>query len=154
VALADLFQPPVPLQRPTLTSDPNPESRLTPGQRFGLQYSRDRYADNSYQIDAPHSAINPGDEYAITSFYGANAPAPGGGYINFPTYWGGKVVAPAAALANALAYEKQTGQQFARYPTQNAADWGEMQAVHPIMDQDAQQLLQSPAVQARIRAGR
>lgn len=151
-SLASLFVP-TPLQRPTLPSDANPESRLTPEQRFGLQYSRDRYADGSYQVDAPRSRYNPGPEAAITSFYGVNKRLPDGRVINMPSFWDGRVRDdPADALARALAYEKQMGGQFARYPTDDAALWGEMQAVHPIMDQDSQRVLATPEAQRRLRA--
>lgn len=146
------WQTNTPLPRPTMPSDMNPESRLTMGQRVGLEYSRNKYADGSYQIDPPGSALSPGNEASITSFYGGVQQLPDGSFINFPTYSGRQVMSPAAALPRALQYERQTGQQFARYPTQNAAEWGEMQMVHPIMDRDAQAVLARPEAQAALRA--
>jgi len=145
-----------PLQRPTLPTDVNPESRLTPEQLNGLQYSRDKYADGTYMVDAPHSQYNPGDEPAITSFMGAidRVPAPlkdAGQYVNYPTFWDGAVVDPNKALTNALAYEAHTGKKFARYPTPQAAEWGEMKVVHPIMDADAQKVLATTEAQKRLR---
>lgn len=156
MALTDIFLPPVPLQRPTLPTDPNPESRLTPGQLAGLRYSRSRYADGSFLVDPPHSPLNKGDEYGITSFYGTNQPVDGGRqYANVPTFWNGKTVDEDTALRNAMDYERLTGTQFARYPAASGAhpwsnaDWGEMQAVHPIMDADAQRILQIPGITQR-----
>ncbi len=129
----------------TLPTDAYPETRLTPGQLFGLQYSRDKYADGSYQV-------NGGRDPSVTSFYGAIDKAPDGQFMNYPTYWDRQILSPAAALARALSYEKKTGGQFARYPTEAAANWGEMQMVHPIMDQDATRVLATPEAQARLRA--
>ena len=145
-----------PTQRPTLPTDANPESRLTPGQRTGLDYSRDRYADGSYMVDPPHSQYNPGGEAAVTSFYGAidRLPAPlkdAGQYINYPTFWDGKVIDRRTALQNAFDYEEKTGKKFARYPTPQAADFGEMQVVHPIMDADSEKVLATPEAQRRLR---
>lgn len=145
-----------PTQRPTLPTDADPESRLTPGQLFGLNYSRSKYKDGSFMVDPPHSQYNPGDEAAVTSFYGAidRLPAPlkdAGQYINYPTFWGGKVIDPNQALTKALQYEQQTGGKFARYPTAKDAEYGEMQVVHPIMDADAQKVLATPEAQRRLR---
>ena len=138
-----------PTQRPTLLTDADPESRLTEGQRTGLDYSRDVMASGAYQV-------NPGDDPSITSFMGATSrlPAPlldAGQIINYPTFWGGKVIDPHQALTNALQYEQQTGKKFARYPTQQAADFGEMQVVHPIMDADSEKVLATPEAQKRVR---
>jgi hypothetical protein len=145
-----------PTQRPTLPTDADPESRLTPGQLRGLNYSRSKYKDGSFMVDPPHSQYNPGDEAAVTSFYGAidRLPAPlkdAGQYINYPTFWDGKVIDPNQALTKALQYEQQTGGKFARYPTPQAAEFGEMQVVHPIMDADAQKVLATPEAQRRLR---
>jgi len=138
-----------PTQRPTLPTDANPESGLTPGQRTGLDYSRDVMASGAYQV-------NPGDDPSITSFMGAidRLPAPlkdAGQYINYPTFWNGKVIDANKALTNALAYEAHTGKKFARYPTPQAADFGEMQVVHPIMDADSEKVLATPEAQRRLR---
>ena len=145
-----------PTQRPTLPTDADPESRLTPGQLFGLNYSRSTYKDGSFMVDPPHSQYNPEDEPAVTSFYGSydRVPAPlkdAGQYINYPTFWGGKVIDPNQALTKALQYEQQTGGKFARYPTAKDAEYGEMQVVHPIMDADAQKVLATPEAQKRLR---
>jgi len=147
-----------PTQRPTLPTDANPESGLTPGQRTGLDYSRDRYADGSYMVDPPHSQYNPGGEAAVTSFYGAidRLPAPlkdAGQYINYPLFVDGKVMTDRkAALQRAFDYEEKTGKKFARYPTPQAAEWGEMQVVHPIMDADSENVLATPEAQRRLRS--
>ena len=138
-----------PTQRPTLPTDADPESRLTEGQRTGLDYSRDVMASGAYQV-------NPGDDPSITSFMGATSrlPAPlldAGQIINYPTFWDGKVIDANKALTNALAYEAHTGKKFARYPTAKDADWGERQVVHPIMDADAQKVLATPEAQNRLR---
>ena len=128
-----------------------PEDLLTAGQRVGLQYSRDRYNDGTYQV-------NGGPDPSVTSFMGAISPAPEGGYINHPAFWGGKVLTQPngkidfdAALARALAYEQQTGQKFARYGSLDTADAGEAM-VHQIMDADSQRVLATPEAQARLRA--
>ena len=154
--LAEVLASARPLQRPTLPTDADPESRLTPGQRTGLDYSREKYADGSYMVDPPHSQYNPGDEAAITSFYGSydRVPAPlkdAGQYINYPTFWNGKVIDANKALTKALAYEAHTGKKFARYPTAKDADWGEMRVVHPIMDADSQNVLATPEAKKRLR---
>lgn len=133
-------QSPMPMPRPSI-----PEDKLTAGQMFGLQYSRDRYADGSYQV-------NPGPDPSVTSFYGAIDQDPSGKWINYPTFWDGKIIDPKLALQKALDYEKQTGQQFARYPSLDAANKGEMEKVHPIMDTDAQKILAWPETQARLKA--
>jgi hypothetical protein len=154
--LAEVLASARPVQRPTLPTDADPESRLDPRQLFGVNYSREKYADGSYMVDPPHSQYNPGDEAAITSFYGSydRVPAPlkdAGQYINYPTFWDGKVIDANKALTKALAYEAHTGGKFARYPTAKDADWGEMQVVHPIMDADAQKVLATPEAQKRLR---
>ena len=140
----------LPKQRPTLPTDANPESSLTPGQRTGLDYSRDVTARGAYQV-------NPGDDPSITSFMGAidRLPAPlkdAGQYINYPTFWDGKVMTDRkAALQHAFDYEEKTGKKFARYPTPQDAEWGEMQVVHPIMDADSEKVLATPEAQRRLR---
>jgi hypothetical protein len=133
-----------PLQRPTLPTDVNPERRLTPDQRTGLDYSRDVMASGAYQV-------NPGDDPSITSFKGAIDPTPEGDFINYPLFWNGKVTDRRTALQNAFDYEEQTGKKFARYPTVKDADWGEMKVVHPIMDADSQKVLATPEAQKRLR---
>lgn len=143
-----------PLERPTLPTDINPESRLTPGQLTGLNYSREKYANGSYAVDAPHSQYNPGNEPAVTSFYGAVDQTPQGDFINYPTFWDGKVIDRKEALRRAFDYEEQTGKKFARYPTVNSAEWNEMQVVHPIMDSDAQRVLQTPEAKKRLKAAK
>lgn len=129
--------PMVPMPRPAL-----PEDALTPGQMTGLQYSRDRYNDGSYIV---------GPDGQVTSYFGMTAEAPGGGYMNFPSFWDGKVQPWRDALARALQYEQQTGKMFSRYPTEEAADAGEKQ-VHDIMSQDSQALRQTPGFAAKMRA--
>ena len=133
-----------PTQRPTLPTDADPESRLTPGQRTGLDYSRDVMAKGAYQV-------NPGDDPSITSFMGAIDQTPEGDYINYPTFVDGKVTDRKAALQRAFDYEEKTGKKFARYPTPQAAEWGEMQVVHPIMDADSEKVLATPEAQRRLR---
>jgi len=139
-----------PTQRPTLPTDADPESGLTPGQRTGLDYSRDVMASGEYQV-------NPGDDPSITSFKGAidRLPAPlkdAGQYINYPLFVDGKVMTDRkAALQRAFDYEEKTGKKFARYPTPQAAEWGEMQVVHPIMDADSEKVLATPEAQRRLR---
>ncbi len=113
----------VPTPRPS-----RPEDALSPGQLTGLQYSRDRMNDGSYQTNPDGS---------ITSFMGSIMDAPEGGFINFPTFWGGQVLDPRAALAKALEYEQKTGQKFARYPSIKEAEAGES-AVHSFMERDAE----------------
>lgn len=140
-----------PLERPTLPTDVNPEDRLTPGQRAGLDYSREKYAGGSYMVDAPHTQYNSGDEPAVTSFYGAIEQTPEGDFVNYPTFWDGKVLDRKEALRRAFDYEEQTGKQFARYPTVKSAEWNEMQVVHPIMDADAQRVLQTPEAKRRLK---
>ena len=142
--LAEVLASARPLQRPTLPTDADPESRLTPGQRTGLDYSREKYADGSYQV-------NPGDDPSITSFMGAIDQTPEGDFVNYPTFVDGKVTDRRTALQNAFDYEESTGNKFARYPTAKDADWGEMQVVHPIMDADAQKVLATPEAQKRLR---
>jgi len=148
--LAEVLAAARPLQRPTLPTDADPESRLTPGQRTGLDYSRDVMASGAYQV-------NPGDDPSITSFMGAidRLPAPlkdAGQYINYPLFVDGKVMTDRkAALQRAFDYEEKTGKKFARYPTVKDADWGEMQVVHPIMDADSQKVLATPEAQKRLR---
>ena len=142
--LAEVLASAQPLQRPTLPTDADPESRLTPGQRTGLDYSREKYADGSYQV-------NPGDDPSITSFKGAIDETPEGDFINYPLFVDGKVTDRRTALQNAFDYEEKTGKKFARYPTAKDADWGEMQVVHPIMDADAQKVLATPEAQKRLR---
>lgn len=138
------------MARPT-PRPPLPEDNITPGQMAGLQYSRDRYQDGSYQV-------NPGPDPSVTSFMGAVGQAPDNSFINYPTFWDGKVMKDAkgnidfrAALARALQYEQQSGQQFARYPTQQAAEAGEGQ-VHNIMEQDAARVLAWPETQRRLKS--
>ena len=134
-----------PKQRPTLPTDADPESRLTPGQRTGLDYSRDVMASGAYQV-------NPGDDPSITSFMGAIDQTPEGDFINYPLFVDGKVMTDRkAALQRAFDYEEKTGKKFARYPTRQAADWGEMQVVHPIMDADSDKVLATPEAQRRLR---
>lgn len=133
-----------PTQRPTLPTDADPESRLTEGQRTGLDYSRDVMAKGAYQV-------NPGDDPSITSFMGAIDQTPEGDYINYPTFVDGKVIDRKAALQRAFDYEEKTGKKFARYPTVKDADWGEMQVVHPIMDADSEKVLATPEAQRRLR---
>lgn len=115
-------QPPV----PNLT-----EAQLSPGQMVGLQRSRD-------VMNSGKGTVNP--DGSFTSFMGAISDAPGGGYMNYPTYWNGQVMSPRNAQGIALDYENQTGKQFARYPTVQAAETGE-QAVHKIMSRDATDFL-------------
>lgn len=143
-----------PLQRPTLPTDVNPESRLTPEQRNALDYSRDKYADGSYLVDAPHSQYNPGNEPAVTSFMGAIDQTPEGDFINYPTFADGQVLDRKTALQRAFDYEEKTGKKFPRYPTVKDADWGEMQVVHPIMDADAQKVLATPEAQRRLKSAK
>jgi len=134
-----------PKQRPTLPTDADPESRLTPGQRTGLDYSRDVMASGAYQV-------NPGDDPSITSFMGAIDQTPKGDFINYPLFVDGKVMTDRkAALQRAFDYEEKTGKKFARYPTLEAADWGEMQVVHPIMEADSAKILATPEAQRRLR---
>jgi hypothetical protein len=142
--LAEVLASARPVQRPTLPTDADPESRLTPGQRTGLDYSREKNANGSYQV-------NPGDDPSITSFMGAIDQTPEGDFINYPTFWDGKVIDRRTALQNAFDYEEKTGKKFARYPTVKDADWGEMQVVHPIMDADSQKVLATPEAQKRLR---
>lgn len=104
---------------------------LSPGQMVGLQRSRD-------VMNSGKGTVNPDGSY--TSFMGAISDAPGGGYVNYPTYWNGQVMTPKNALGVALDYEAQTGKQFARYPTVRDAEAGE-QAVHQIMGRDAQKYM-------------
>ena len=140
--LAQVLQSMVPIPRPSL-----PEDALTPGQMNGLQYSRDRYADNSYILQPP----TPGtDDRDVTSFMGAISQLPDGSYINYPTFWGGKVLDPKTALNNALQYEAKTGKAFARYPTIDAANAGESQ-VHNIMSSDADALQNTPSFKAKAK---
>jgi len=131
-----------------------PEDTITPGQMTGLQYSRDRYNDGSYQVSG-------GADPSVTSFMGAIDKAPDGQFINYPTFWDGRVMQDAGgqddgqldykgALARALQYEAQTGKQFARYPTVDAAEAGE-QVVHKIMEQDASRVLAWPESQRRLQ---
>lgn len=111
-------------------SPPTPqltEAQLSPGQMVGLQRSRD-------VMNSGKGMINP--DGSVTSFMGAISDAPGGGYMNYPTYWNGQVMSPRNAQGLALDYEANTGKQFARYPTVQAAEAGE-QAVHRIMEEDA-----------------
>ena len=142
--LAEVLASVQPLQRPTLPTDADPESRLTPGQRTGLDYSRDVMAKGAYQV-------NPGDDPSITSFMGAIGETPEGDFINYPLFVDGKVTDRKTALQRAFDYEEKTGKKFARYPTVKDADWGEMQVVHPIMDADAQKVLATPEAQRRLR---
>lgn len=142
--LAEVLASARPLQRPTLPTDADPESRLTPGQRTGLDYSREKYADESYQV-------NPGNDPSITSFMGAIDQTPEGDFVNYPTFVDGKVTDRKAALQRAFDYEEKTGKKFARYPTVKDAEWGEMQVVHPIMDADSQKVLATPEAQKRLR---
>ena len=142
--LAEVLASARPLQRPTLPTDADPESRLTLGQRTGLDYSRDVMAKGAYQV-------NPGDDPSITSFMGAIDQTPEGDFINYPTFVDGKVTDRKAALQRAFDYEEKTGKKFARYPTVKDADWGEMQVVHPIMDADSQKVLATPEAQKRLR---
>ena len=143
--LAEVLASARPLQRPTLPTDADPESRLTPGQRTGLDYSRDVTARGAYQV-------NPGDDPSITSFKGAIDETPEGDFINYPLFVDGKVMTDRkAALQRAFDYEEKTGKKFARYPTVKEADWGEMQVVHPIMDSDSQKVLATPEAQKRLR---
>ena len=128
---------PVPQPRPA-----QPEDAFNQGQQNGLQYSRDRYQDGSYQV-------NPGPDPSVTSFMGAVGQAPDGSFINFPTFWHGKVVDPHTAFGLALQYEAQTGKKFARYPTEEAALKGEQQ-VHGVMESDAQRVLAWPESQKRL----
>lgn len=140
--------PIAPTPRPDL-----PEDALNPGQMAGLQYSRDRYNDGTYQV-------NPGPDPSITSFMGAIGQAPDGSYMNYPTFWDGKVMRTPngqidfnGAMQRALQHEQQTGKQFARYPTEDAANAGESM-VHKIMEQDAARILAMPQTQQRLRGGR
>ena len=143
--LADVLASARPVQRPTLPTDAEPESRLTPDQRTAIDYSREKYADGSYQV-------NPGDDPSITSFMGAIDQTPEGDFINYPTFVDGKVMTDRkAALQRAFDYEEKTGKKFARYPTVKDAEWGEMQVVHPIMDADSQKVLATPEAQKRLR---
>jgi hypothetical protein len=142
--LAEVLASARPLQRPTLPTDADPESRLTPGQRTGLDYSREKYADGSYQV-------NPGNDPSITSFMGAIDQTPEGDFINYPTFFDGKVIDRKAALQRAFDYEEKTGKKFARYPTVKEAEHGEMQVVHPIMDADSQKVLATPKAKKRLR---
>ncbi len=128
-----------------------PEDLLTAGQMAGLQYSRDRYKDGSYQV-------NGGADPSVTSFMGAISPAPDGTYINHPTFWDGRVMRGpdgkidfTGALQRALQYEQQGHPQFARYASPMSADAGEM-LVHSIMDTDSERVLATPQAQARLRA--
>lgn len=134
------------LQATPTPRPPQPEDNITPGQMNGLQYSRDRYQDGTYQV-------NPGLDPSVTSFMGAISQAPDGSYVNYPTFWGGKVIDPKAALLQALQYEAQTGKKFARYPSIPAAEAGEQQ-VHKIMEQDAQRVLAWPESQNRLRGAK
>jgi len=123
VGLSSLFaQPPPPLTVADL---------LTEGQRTGLQYSRDRIADNTYQR-------NP--DGGITSFMGAISDAPGGGYFNHPTFWDGRVIDPMAARQRALNWEAANGKQFARAASPMSSELGEM-LTHLVMDQDTERLM-------------
>src|SRR6187431_3008012 len=132
--LSDIFAP-----RPLTVED-----LLTEGQRTGLDYSRARYADGSYQV-------NGGRDPSVTSFMGAINDAPGGGYMNHPTFWDGKVIDPRLARARALQWEAANGKQFARAASPESAGLGEM-LTHLVMDQDAQARLASPEALARLRA--
>lgn len=117
-----LLQAQEPLPVPNLT-----EAQLSPGQTVGLQRSRD-------VMNSGKGTVNP--DGSFTSFMGAISDAPGGGYMNFPTYWNGQVMSPHNAQGLALDYENQTGKQFARYPTVRDAESGE-QSVHRFMNRDA-----------------
>jgi hypothetical protein len=120
------------------------EDLLTEGQRTGLQYSRDRYADGSYQV-------NGGRDPSVTSFMGAIGDAPGGGYFNFPTFWDGRVIDPRMAQQRALQWEAANGKQFARAASPESSGLGEM-LTHLVMDKDSQAVLATPEAQARLRA--
>jgi hypothetical protein len=143
--LAEVLASARPVQRPTLPTDADPESRLTPDQRTAIDYSRDVMASGAYQV-------NPGNDPSITSFKGAIDPTPEGDFINYPLFVDGKVMTDRkAALQRAFDYEEKTGKKFARYPTVKDADWGEMKVVHPIMDADSQKILATPEAQKRLR---
>lgn len=139
--LAKILGMMAPTPRPSL-----PEDALNPGQMNGLQYSRDRYNDGSYQVNS-----SPGP--SVTSFMGAISQAPDGSYVNYPTFWNGKVMDPKTALGLALQYEQTTGKKFARYPDVPTAEAGE-QKVHGIMEGDATKILAWPETQKRLKGGR
>lgn len=140
------------MMRPT-ARPAQPEDVFTPGQMTGLQYSRDRYNDGTYQV-------NPGPDPSITSFKGMIKEAPEGGFINYPGFWDGHVMTLPngqldyqGALAKALQYEAQTGQKFARYPTLDAANAGEA-LVHKAMEQDSERVLGWPETLRRLSGGK